>query len=119
MSQPRRAPNSLAAYLKGSPISQLFTWATKSSLDHKDSSRADSSSRHVEKDSRHRDVVDEEASMTLGSDAIKTEPGEEYPVEVEAQCDTKEASQHERHNAAHDWSLGRRIVVAGVICLYT
>ena len=48
-----------------------------------------------------------------GEGALDTED----PVEV--QSNTKEASRHERHNEAHDWTLTRRILVAGIICLST
>jgi hypothetical protein len=117
-SQPQRAFAYPPTCLQSSPAGQLFTWVTKSLLNDKDS-HADPSSRNDERNGSRRDVVDEEASTTT-SGAIEVAPGEEYPAEVEALRDTKEqTSQDGRHNEAHDWILTRRIVVAGIICLYT
>jgi hypothetical protein len=110
-SQPQRAFSYPPTYLQSS---QLFTWVTKSLSNDKDS-HADPSSCNDERNGSRRDVVDEASMETSG--VIKDAPGAEYPVET--QSNVEEASRHERHSEAHDWSLARRVVVAGIICLYT
>jgi hypothetical protein len=116
MAHPNKSSSQTPAYLQGSPIGQVLTWAAKrKGLSNNQKSGAEQRPPHDESKTRRCAVIEEASTGT--SDAMEDAPGEKCPVE--AQSNTKPAAGQERHSEAHDWSLARRIVMAGIICLYT
>jgi hypothetical protein len=101
-------------YLKSSPAGQLLIWAV--------TGRNGSPSNNGKEPSSYYGRIDlSDGATIVPSTATKSALVAEDPVEVQSGAEEEEeaASRCERHNEAHDWSLARRIVVAGIICLYT
>jgi hypothetical protein len=114
MTRPREASSNGTAYVQGSPIGQLWTWATKlKGLSGGKGCRAKPSSPDDENESGRCAVIRE---VSIGTS--KSAHGERHPTEVQ-RSEPGEACGHERHSEGHDWGLARRIVVAGIICWYT
>lgn len=102
------------AYVQGSPIGQLWTWATKpKGLSDDKGRRTEPSSPDDENESGRCAMIQE---VSIGT--CKSAHGEGNPIEVQ-RSEPGEACGHERHSEAHDWGLARRIFVAGIICWYT
>ena len=114
MTRPRGASSHGPAYIQGSPIGQLWTWATKfkGPSDEK-GCRPKPSSPDNENESGRYAVI-----PGLSIETSKSAHGDGHPVEV-PRSELREACGHERHSEAHDWGFARRIVVAGIICWYT
>jgi hypothetical protein len=113
MTRPREASSHGPAYVQGSPIGQLWIWATgRKGLSNDENRRAKPFSPNDEGKSGRCAAI-QEASI-----GIKSAPREEHAVEVQ-RSEPGEVYGHERHSEAHDWGLARRVVVAGIICWYT